>query len=263
MLTVSIVTYHVDLNELEKCLLLLRDSAAQKVYVIDNAAQMSVQKISLKYNADYTPNSNTGYGSAHNVAIRKALSEGTTYHLVMNTDLEFHPEALKSMIAYMDSHPEVGQMQPRIINPDGKLQHTCRRLPTPLDLIIRRFIPKAMFKKRRSHYLLDDANWDKEFDCAYQQGSFMLFRANALRKTGLFDERFFMYPEDIDLSRRMATNYKVRYWPGATVIHRHRAASYHSPRMLWIHITNMIRYFNKWGWFRDPFRRQANTNLNR
>lgn len=68
-----------------------------------------------------------------------------------------------------------------------------------------------------------------------------------------------MYPEDIDLTRRIHAVAKTLYWPGATVVHAHRAASYRSMRMAWIHAVNMARYFNKWGWFRDPERRVVNA----
>nr|WP_304642651.1 hypothetical protein [uncultured Muribaculum sp.] len=82
-----------------------------------------------------------------------------------------------------------------------------------------------------------------------------------MKRVGLFDERFFMYPEDIDLSRRLHRMYRTIYYPGITVVHRHRAASYHNSRMLWIHIVNMMKYFNKWGWFFDRERKEFNARL--
>lgn len=89
----------------------------------------------------------------------------------------------------------------------------------------------------------------------------MFFRVSALVKTGLFDERFFMYPEDIDLTRRMHELFPTIYWPDVSVVHAHRASSYHSVKMLRIHAINMIRYFNKWGWFHDPSRKRFNTKI--
>jgi len=95
-------------------------------------------------------------------------------------------------------------------------------------------------------------------DIPYLSGCFMLFRVSALRTVGLFDERFFMYPEDIDITRRMHTEYRTVFYPAATIVHDHARESYKSKRALWIHITNLIKYFNKWGWIRDPERSRIN-----
>ena len=204
MITASIVTYHTDTAELGKCLATLKNSAVAVTYVVDNASEPEIARTCRSYGAVYIPHPNNGYGAAHNAAILKATASGATYHLVMNSDIEFNGEIIGLMADYMDRHPDVAQLQPRIVSPDGSLQHTCRLLPTPFDLFVRRFMPRRFFHKGRQKYLLAEADWDKEFDCAYQQGSFLFFRATAFADTGLFDERFFMYPEDIDISRRMA-----------------------------------------------------------
>jgi GT2 family glycosyltransferase len=88
----------------------------------------------------------------------------------------------------------------------------------------------------------------------------MLFRTAALRKIGLFDEQFFMYPEDIDITRRMNAEYRTVFFPGASIVHDHAKESYKSRRFLWIHVKNLIRYFNKWGWIRDPQRSRVNRD---
>lgn len=260
MLTVSIVTYRTCIAELENCLRALNVDIVDHVYVVDNSSQDDIAAVCRKWDVEYIANRNAGYGAAHNIAIKKSLAIDADYHLVLNSDILFNSDILKSIVDYMDNNPEIGQLQPKITYPDGALQYTCRLLPTPLDLFIRRFAPKAFFKKRKARYLLTGADWDKPFDVAYQQGSFLFFRTKALKDIGLFDERFFMYPEDIDISRRMARSWKVRYWPGGTIVHHHRSASYHSAHMLWIHLKNMARYFNKWGWFCDKDRRSMNLN---
>ena len=95
----------------------------------------------------------------------------------------------------------------------------------------------------------------------YLSGCFMFFRVAALEEVGMFDERFFMYPEDIDITRRMHEQYKTIFYPYASIIHAHAAASKTSSKMLKIHITNMVKYFNKWGWFFDRKRRMINKQL--
>lgn len=263
-LTVSIVTYKTDLKELESCLQSLQSPIVQKIYVIDNSEQKYISDYcSTKQNVVYIGSENVGYGAGHNKAIRLALEADIDYHLVLNSDVSFNPEVLSILIDYMNVNPEVGQVQPKIIYPNGELQYTVRMLPTPKDLIFRRFLPKRIVEHSDYKYLLKFADHDKEMNVPYHQGSFMLFRVESLRSVGLFDERFFMYPEDIDITRRMYRLYRTMYFPEVSVIHNHRAASYKSSRMLRIHIINMIRYFNKWGWIFDSERRKYNRLLMR
>lgn len=259
MLTASIVTYKVDLAELGRALEPLA-GMAERVYVVDNASERRVEDFCRGYDfVEYVPHANDGYGAGNNAAIRLAMDRGADYHLVMNSDLVFEAADLRRMLAHMDANPRIGLLHPRIVGLDGEDQFTVRLLPTPFDLMLRRFMPKWLFPGSRRCYLLQEADHSREFDVHYVQGSFMLLRTSALREVGLFDERFFMYPEDIDLSRRMAERWRVTYYPGATVTHAHRAASYASLQMLRIHITNMVRYFNKWGWLRDAARKAANA----
>ena len=86
----------------------------------------------------------------------------------------------------------------------------------------------------------------------------MFFRTAVLQKVGLFDERFFMYPEDIDITRRIHKYFRTLYYPQVAVYHDHAKESYVTRRMLWIHIKNLIKYFNKWGWFFDKERQEIN-----
>jgi len=77
----------------------------------------------------------------------------------------------------------------------------------------------------------------------------------------MFDERFFMYPEDIDLTRRIHRKYRTVFYPEVSVVHQHAQGSYSNVKLLFIHIRNMVRYFNKWGWFFDKERREINNEI--
>lgn len=259
-ITASIVTYRTDTEELRRVLSLLSDSEAGRIYVVDNAAEPRICRICADYSrVVYIPSDNCGYGAGHNQALRLALDMGVSYHLVMNSDLSFAPEALSQIADFMDAHPDTGAVQPRIVSRDGSLQYTVRRLPSPVDLIGRRFIPGWTRTRRNRRYEMQDKNHDKSFEAPVLQGSFMFMSCEALRHVGVFDERFFMYPEDIDLSRRINEAYRTLYIPEPEIVHDHRRASYGSMRMLAIHCMNMIRYFNKWGWLSDPGRRKENV----
>lgn len=264
MLNVSIVTYHVDTNELLRCLQSLTSKVVEHIFIIDNANEERIKRFCESLNNNriiYIATTNKGYGAGHNIALRESITHHTKFHLVLNSDVYFHPDALSVCIEYMENNPSVGQMQPKITNPDGSLQHTVRLLPTPLDVFMRRFIPNGKQSERNKRYTLTFANHDKAFNVAYHQGSFMLLRTEILEQIGLFDERFFMYPEDIDLTRRIHAVALTMYAPVATIVHDHRAASYHSWRMTWIHIFNMCKYFCKWGWIFDSERKRINNEL--
>lgn len=263
MITVSIVTYKTATEELKNCLQSLTSPHVKTIYIVDNSCQNDIADFCRNYrNVMYIGSQNVGYGAGHNQALRRAMKEqDVKYHLVLNSDVYFEPSVLEQLMEYMEGNKDVAQVQPNIIYPNGEEQYTCRLLPSPANLIFRRFLPKSIIKSMDERYTLHFWDHKTEVNIPYHQGSFMFFRLSAFQKVGLFDERFFMYPEDIDITRRMHRHFRTMFWPGATIIHAHRAASYKSKKMLKIHITNMVKYFNKWGWLFDTERRRWNGQL--
>ena len=199
------MTYRTPQDELLGCLSLLEEEKVERIYVIDNSPTDEIRSLVQEFRTvEYIHRpDNPGYGAAHNVAIRDVLSRGVEYHLVLNSDITFERGTLAAIIEMMDRRPETGLLQPRIIYPDGREQYSSRLLPSPLDLIGKRFLPHRFLSRRLNRYMLTDRPEREELNIPYHQGSFMFFRVAALRKIGLFDERFFMYPEDIDISRRV------------------------------------------------------------
>lgn len=259
----SIVTYRTDRDELRRCVDSLHAAGVTDVAIVDNSPDDTLRAFCTELGTDYSrPGRNLGYGAAHNIELRRSLARPEVdYHLVINSDVHFPPEVIGRIVNHMDSNADIGQLIPRTIYPDGREQEVVRMLPTPLDVIFRRFLPDRLTAKRNRRYLLAFRDHTKEINVPYHQGSFMFLRTEALRRVGLFDERFFMYPEDIDLTRRIHRQFRTVFWPGATIVHAHRAASYRSLRMLRVHSVNMIRYFNKWGWIFDPERKAFNRRL--
>lgn len=263
MITVSIVTYKTDVEELKKCFASLTSPQVKTIYVVDNSSCKYIEEFCGQYpKVVYKASGNVGYGAGHNRALRSALKDKEVkYHLVLNSDVYFEPSVIERLTEYMDKNADVAQVQPNVVYPNGEEQYTCRMLPSPANLIFRRFLPDSVIKKMDERYTLHFWNHEQEANIPYHQGSFMFFRLSAFKKVGLFDERFFMYPEDIDITRRMHKYYRTMFWPEVTIVHAHRAASYKSRKMLKIHITNMIKYFNKWGWVFDAERREWNRQL--
>lgn len=202
---------------------------------------------------------NPGFGAGHNVGIAQGRAAGADYHLVLNADVQFASDIISPLIAILDQHPEVAHVMPMVRNPDGSIQRLCKLVPTPADLLFRRFLPRRARDVRNRHFELHASGYDRRMFVPYLSGCFMLLRHAALEEVGTFDERFFMYPEDIDLTRRIAARHETLFVPDVSVVHAHGGASHKSARMFLIHAANIIRYFNKWGWVVDPERDRLNA----
>lgn len=260
MLNVSIVLYNPNWQQLlpltEE---LLRSKSVRCVCWIDNSPT-SVKQLPLNdARLIYKHNTrNLGYGAAHNIAIRESANRGVKYHLVLNSDIVLRVNELEKMITYLQAHNDVGTLMPKVLYPDGSLQYLCKLLPSPVDVITRRLLPKQWFVHRNARYEMRASGYNKVMNVPYLSGCFMLLRVEAVVAVGLFDERFFMYPEDLDLTRRIHRNYQTIFYPDACIVHEHEKASYKSLKMFFVHATNMCRYFTKWGWFRDDERKRFN-----
>jgi GT2 family glycosyltransferase len=260
MFTTSIVLFKTNYEQLVRCIDSINKSIDSTIFIIDNSPTNELKKVAnLFNNVKYIFNpTNPGYGAAHNLALRSALQMGGSYHLVLNADVYFDAPTLGNLVDYMNRRTDVGLVMPKILFPDGEIQYLCKLVPTPLDLIGRIILPKKMLSKNNFKFEMRSTNYNKEIFVPYLSGCFMFLRIEALKKCGLFDERFFMYPEDIDLTRRIANQYKTMFYPAVTVYHEYGAASKKSLKMLLIHAYNIVKYFNKWGWIFDSERKRLN-----
>ena len=263
IITASIVTYKSNLHELSIVLKCTADSSVEKIYIVDNSPTDE-----LKTFATVSPkieylfgHGNIGYGSAHNIAMRKAIELGAKYHVVINPDISFNRLVIENLAQYMDHNEDIGHLMPKIIYPDGEIQYLCKLLPTPMDLIGRRFIPVKSYIARRNYHLeMRGSGYDKIINVPFLSGCFMFLRVDAIAKVDGFDDDFFMYCEDIDLCRRIGmAGFRTVYYPKESVIHTHAKESFKSKVMLKAHIKSALRYFNKWGWLFDDYRSKTNS----
>jgi GT2 family glycosyltransferase len=264
-ISASIVLYKTEEKQLERLLSCVsRSGLINQVYLIDNSPNpVESNLFHLSFVKYIKSTKNVGYGAGHNIALRQAITGESDFHFVLNPDIYFEPQELQKMIVRMNAVESIGQLMPKVIYPDGSLQYLCKLIPTPIDLLFRRFLRgplKNLAQCKSEIFELRFTGYNQEMDVPYLSGCFMLFRTSALVKIGLFDERFFMYPEDIDITRRMHAKYRTVFFPEAVIVHDHAKASYKSKKMLWIHITNLIKYFNKWGWFFDLERKKVNAH---
>lgn len=261
-ITASIVTYHTKTDDLDRLLACVEASSIEKLYVIDNSGNDSLRDYFAKKTAvKYVYNgANLGYGAAHNIAIRESIKRGAEYHIVMNTDIYWHDNVICTLLRYMDTHPRCGLIMPKILYPDGKTQYLCKLLPTPFDLFIRRFLPlKSIKRKCDNEYELHWSGYDKEMEVPVLSGCFMFMRNTVLEEVNGFDERYFMYAEDIDLCRRIGRYARTIFYPYVSIYHEYEKGSYKSKKLLKYHTTSVIKYFNKWGWLHDKERNEKNN----
>ncbi len=192
---------------------------------------------------------NLGYGRAHNLAFQDATSK---YHVICNPDIIFKGNPLRTLEEYLDQHHDVGLLSPKVLNEDQTPQHLNKRLPTVLDLFLRRVLPTAarpLFRKRLDRYEMRDVPYDAIVDVPFVSGAFLFCRVEALRRVGGFDPGYFLYFEDVDLSRSVQqAGFRTVCLPRASVVHLWGRAHYKSPRMALAFVRSGIRYFRKWGW---------------
>ena len=259
-LGVSIVTYNTDLEELKKvvsklCLeqlvigICLIDNTPNKYYTLKNFAKMpQSEKINIIYNI-----SNTGY-VAHNLGIGYFSNLGCNYHLVLNADVSFDGGILNKLLNVMEDNTNIGLLMPKVLNSNGTLQRIAKVLPSPFTFFLR-MIGMGAF---RFLDISTPSESSKAIFVPYLSGCFMLMRMKILEKISGMDERFFMYAEDIDLSRRIAAICDTVYYPKVHIYHKHGASSKKSVPMFFIHLKNVVMYFAKWGWLIDHERKRLN-----
>ena len=281
MITASVVTYNHHLLDFEPVLRSLFASPVDVIYVIDHSDDMldlkselqefaaSVlnaepelrQKAAQGFKLIYLPHENNGYGGGHNVALREAEKLGSEFHLVVNPDVWFGPEVMPALIDYMRQHEDVGQMMPKVLFPNGQIQPLAKMLPAPIDTIGRFCLPEFLIRRRNNRFELRQSGFTKILNVPFLSGCFMFLRMSAVSQVGLFDEHFFLYAEDIDFTRRMHQQYKTLYYPSTTVYHTFTRGSRKSLRLLYYHTMSTLKYFNKWGWWRDKEREEVNENV--
>jgi hypothetical protein len=262
-ITASVVTYHTKLKDLNRLLKCVEQSSIDCLYVIDNSSNDELREYFSQFEyVKYIHSINLGYGSGHNVAIRQAIRLNADYHVVINPDTYWQDDVIGSLSEFMNAESACGLVMPKILYPDGETQYLCKLLPTPIDLIVRRFIPFAAYKEHRDYnYEMRWSGYDKVMEVPSLSGCFMFLRCSALQDVKGFDERFFMYAEDLDLCRRIGQKYKTMFYPFVSVYHEYEKGSYKSGKLLKYHMQSIIKYFNKWGWLFDRERCRVNSKI--
>lgn len=210
--------------------------------------------------------SNAGYGRGHNVALKQAQGE---YLLVLNTDVKLEPDNLQVMLEFMQNRPDVGAATCKLLKGDGEIDPASRRAePNLIRSFFRLFGLQTLFPKWFGGYnlLSSDPNLQGEIDSC--SGAYLMMSRSAYRKVGGFDERYFMYAEDLDLCREIReAGFKVWWYPKTICWHYRGQSTKKTPQKMlkafyqanWIYYKKW--YSKKYYHLMDPFVFVANWGL--
>lgn len=213
------------------------------VYISDNdSVDGSGEYLANKYSdiSVIMNEKNYGYGYGHNKVVSVIDSK---YHIVLNPDIIFKEDAVSKLVGYLEEHTDIAIATPEIRNLDNSIQYLPRLYPK-LRYVVSSTIPG--FRKFRSEYTLSNQAITNPIDIQVCTGSFMMVRTGIFKKIGGFDERFFMYFEDFDLSIRANQYGRIVYNPKTYVLHDWHRDSKKSKKMFLISVRSMIRFYGKY-----------------
>ncbi len=267
-LSISIVLFHSDLvllqtllqslavavdtaqtaGDLNQVALTLVDNSNDEAYhrelqeVVDSSAMVPAPK--LVANPD-----NPGFGAGHNQVITASSGD---YHLVLNPDVVLEPDALRTGVQWLEANPQVQLLSPFVASPSGQQEYLCKRYPSVWVLLLRAFAP-AMVKRRFDRSLAayeyrDACSGDAPADIELASGCFMLARTRAMQSVGGFDEAFFLYFEDFDLSLRLAESGRLMYLPAMRIVHHGGYAASKGMKHIRLFMAGGARFFSRHGW---------------
>jgi GT2 family glycosyltransferase len=230
--TVSIIVVSFNTRELlRECVQSILAECARlpagltaEILVVDNASSDgSPEMIEREFASSAVrlirSETNLGFAAANNLAMEAARGR---YLVLLNSDAFFHPGALRVAIEHMDASPTVGVGGARLVGPAGEWQPSARAFPTLWHVFVVFSGLASRFPKSRIFGAFDRtwASADIEAEVDWVPGAFSIMRREALALTGLFDPRFFLYCEEVDLCRRIkAKGFRVLYWPDVVVTH--------------------------------------------
>lgn len=272
-LCVSIVAYESDLSRLRATLVSTlaalrraRDEgllSQARVVVLDNASSNAYQRslgelisdiagagshdaaVSLEFEQQA---SNGGFGSGHNRALADV---DTDFLLVLNPDVELLEDALVAALAYFSEDAEAVAANPLSRRDDGSREYLCKRYPAVFDLLLRGFGGDRLrqrFGARLAHYEYRDLPEAAASPVTLASGACLFLRRGAFGECGGFDEAYFMYFEDFDLSLRLAALGRVVQLPAMQVVHHGGDAARKGLRHIGWFLRSALRFYHRHGW---------------
>lgn len=229
------------------------------IYVVDNYCPEFTTEKALRglYPADKVTlltTENNGFGAGHNSVLPLLDSE---YHAVVNPDITVDSNVFSELTGYLGRHPETALVTPKIKNPDGTEQFLPRRTPTFRYLVLGRLSGKVpAFRKYRDEYTMKNEDFSVPVEIKFCTGCFMVMRTAEFRRVGGFDDGYFMYFEDVDLTERMNVCGNAMLIHDSSVTHDWAGGSRRSKKLMYYHIKSMFRYFLRRGRIRQQIKKE-------
>lgn len=206
-------------------------------YLIETAKKCPGVKVLLSKD-------NLGFGGGHNFVFDQIKSQ---YFVVMNPDIQgINTRDFDETINYLVMNPEVGLLVPKLVNPDGSVQLTNKLQSTVFDQAIR-LLGGKFFKKRRLRFVQASNGYTTVMPTKNAHGAFMIFRSSTFESIKGFDERYFLYMEDTDITMKVNSISQSVYYPFFSVVHEWQQANRKISGVREM-LKSMIKYYNKWGW---------------
>ncbi len=249
-LSACVVLYHCG-EEVSDALRCLENSNVEvSVFLSDNSPEeITADKLQWQFpGVTVLPQKeNVGFGKANNAVLPFLKSR---YHLIMNPDVTFPPDLLWRMASYMDAHPNIAILTPRVLNEDGSEQYLPKKRISVhylLGGLLESF--GGIFRHWREEFTLADMDVRSPIPVEFATGCFMFIRTDVFRKLEGFDPRFFLYQEDSDLSRRVLDQNlgSIVYHPDMVITHLWARENTRTFRGRMRQIRSVFKYFRKWG----------------
>ena len=217
-----------------------------QIYLIDNKSPDNSAKLlkEARFDADVQViclDENIGFGSGHNTVLPMLDSD---YHFIVNPDITLNEDAVSKLCNWLDRHGDVVMAAPRLAFPNGEEQYTAKRVPTFMALLARQL---HIFKGVEKRYRMLDEDLSKPQEIQFCTGCFNVIRTEVFKAIGGFDESYFMYVEDADITRRAMKMGKVMYVPQVCVTHAWHRDANKKWKNFWMQIKSMFHYWKIWG----------------
>lgn len=227
-LTIIIITYNSE-RYLNSCLNSIKN---HKIVIVDNNSKDNTLEIAKKHNVKTIVNkTNYGYAKAANIGINNSNSD---YILLINPDVSFQEDTIEKMLCFMRENKRCDVQGPKLINSKGELLYSCKRFPRLKDAIARRV---GIFEKAAYYHLMKDYGHREPKLVDWVSGGCILFK-NQFK----FDERFFLYLEDVDFCH----NKQVYYNPNAIAFHTVQRLSAEKLLHFFYHFISFLKYKMKY-----------------